>query len=148
VGDPEWPRFAGRYTVSYRPIDYQDKPFASTWRITPLCQYFACAGRLRSSGGLRGKVRLVGTSKTTYRVENPIGYTECVWRYPDQPDKEYPHGYRITSLINLRVVRSRNGRAITLAGRRTWTYTPTAIGKRRGCTRTVRDYDAVRLQAQ
>jgi len=145
VGDPGAARLSGRYRITFRPIDYSGARFSALWRITPLCDFFACSARLRSTLGLRGKVRYIG-GQTDYAVEGRYqGYRDCV--SADERRVVAENGYRQTYRVTLRVVRTRSGRATTLVGRRKWTYTRTAAARRRGCRNEAPDYDAVRLQA-
>ena len=115
VGRTDVSRFAGRYRANY------GRSGGARWRLRPVCDYFACKSRLRSSGQLKGKfVPRRGNRYTLYSKES-AGYCVVTSRLTGQRRKYKMYG---DIRVALRVKRQRNGVATRLVGRRFFeTYT-------------------------
>jgi hypothetical protein len=155
VGDPNAPRVAGRYVVHYRPLNYSGKPTTEKWRVTPLCDYFGCSGRIHS-GGKTAKLRLISAARFT--ATGSLGNTHQTCsivttvtnNFTGQQSRNtrtVPNAWVGTYTFSLKAVRTRHGRAITITG--TWldTERPTPSARRKGCTRTFHYRESVRMQA-
>lgn len=90
VGDPDVSRLAGRWRVTYR--HGSKTSLSSRWRLTPRCDVFGCATRLRSSGGLRGVLRINDGGR--YEVQGaPIHEMNCELR--DQASGHLIGSYKV-----------------------------------------------------
>jgi hypothetical protein len=71
-GDPR-PRVEGSWRALYSPLDSEQAPDRTTWKIAPLCKYGACGFKAKSSGG----------SAFRYRFDKAIGDYRSVFKWED-----------------------------------------------------------------
>lgn len=74
VGDRGLPRLEGRFRVVQRQVKPRRKEvFRPVWRLTPTCDYFSCAAKLRSTGGLKGSFRPYGARRfSLVKLHGPL----------------------------------------------------------------------------
>jgi hypothetical protein len=158
-GDPRRARFAGRYRVTYRPLNYKESRHKRriTWRVVPVCDYFACAGRLSSNAGISaGTVRLKANGTYRFRNHPRRAGANCVVeevttdRFTGQvlsrKRRTIRRAWVGSDRISLRVLKTDDaGRAVVLQGLHTATFAPTPNSEDAGCTHTYRYKDRVTL---
>lgn len=152
VGHPGAPRVVGRYRLYYRSLRTTRITFV--WSIRPRCDYFGCTSDIRVSGGGGGLLRLIDSEAGTYATSWRGGNTRenCIVtttnRFTGQVlrRRTIRNAWQASYRVEVTVRRTENGSAEVLSG--TWKATnkPTAAARRRGCNRTYRYRDAVRLE--
>jgi hypothetical protein len=127
----------GRLEGSYR-ARYTRGEGTATWRLSPTCDLLACNSRLRSSGGLRGTVKL--RTNGTYSFTDDLGgIGECVVRNNLTGEvRTHRPAYVRHRLIVFRETDESGSIASTVIGDVTDTYRPTRTARADGCTGTTR----------
>jgi len=152
AGNPERPRFAGSFRVRFRNPDVRGREERSTWRMTPSCAYFACSARLRSTGGLRGVLRLLsdgryrltekGRSSEGCRVTTRTVNT-VTGEVLNRRERVIRNAFRYTNTYTLSVVADSTKRVVRFRGTQRFVMTPTAAARGRGCTKSFTTHDRV-----
>lgn len=143
AGTRTLPRLTGAFRIEepLRPKKGQHV-LRPVWRFRPYCDYFACDVHVRSTLTLKGRMRINGHGNYEFRIE-----------YPPNEDCHANFGrgkliarnvYFKRVVIELRVTRERNGRALAFRGKRTTVWESTPRGRRHGCLRGSHEFEGIR----
>jgi hypothetical protein len=151
VGTPTAKRLQGRWRMRYRPISYKGKRDKSTWTLTPKCDYFGCDTRMRSTGHLRGVVKLRPDDSYRFEVTDHAAGSCTVTKTAQslitgqiisRRTTTIRNAWRPRTRINLRVKAQQDGRALTVTGLY-WVHgIPTSRALNAGC-RAYNSYEHV-----
>lgn len=153
TGDPSQPRLSGTYLVRYKAVNYKGGDDKATWTIKGLCDVFACSGKLTSTSGARGLLRLQGDGSYEYfkRYRKATGWCSVVItrtnRFTGQVLSRRTvtirPAYRLTRSFLLKVESDEEGRVVSFRGRSETHYGRTPRAKRMECRRQKTYVDTV-----
>jgi hypothetical protein len=131
VGRPDVYRLEGTYRVKYA----RDRPGTFTWRLSPTCDYFGCSIRVRSSGGLKARIKLRADGVYEIRRPRESGYGSCTVRNNLTGSvRTFEPAYTMRRVIALRKRSTGTNPARLAVGTVTDTYSPTPAARDNGCT--------------
>lgn len=152
VGDPFAPRLDGRFRIRGEPYNYRGRRFHVVWTLQPTCDFFACSTRLRPTFGLRGSFQPRADSEYRLVRKNGIGGTctvestprnDATGQFLRRQTETIHRAYHREQRVDLRVLGTSKGAALTITGKITYTYRPTARARGKHCTHVVRYQDRI-----
>jgi hypothetical protein len=149
VGDPTQPRLAGRFAVVEHPYNLRGKTTTYSWKMTPLCDYFACTTALESSGGLHISLKPGLNAKYHGVTKSSLANDDCTvvdtristitGQVISRSTKIIHHAWRETDNVDLKNLKVNSaGTVPQFGGSLTQHFKPTAQALSQHCTKSFR----------
>lgn len=148
VGDPSVARLSGRFRILYRVtasgVPDVKKADHATWKLRPLCRYFGCFTKVRSSLGMRGNFWIPSNGRHDYELNWSAGssarFGSCEGTWVNRFTGEVVGHWKIRRAFHEdldialdTVEEPETHRVKSFSGRIVRHYEPIRSAKRRGC---------------